>query len=112
MFSDLEKKIKQKKITIGIVGLGYVGLPLVKKFLQSGCKKIFGVDNDKKKIRLLQNGKSPIESLKIKYFQKNYSQISTSYSILSNSTPDKLLNEFKKFNINVSTENNVWTLNE
>ena len=83
-YNLLSKKLNLNKHKIGIIGLGYVGLPLVKKFLQSGCKKIFGVDNDKKKIKLLQNGKSPIESLKIKYFQKNYLQISTSYSILRN----------------------------
>ena len=47
-----------------------------------------------------------------KYYLSYFDNTLTSYSILSNSTPDKLLNEFKKFNINVSTENNVWTLNE
>ena len=83
-YNLLSKKLNLNKHKIGIIGLGYVGLPLVKKFLQSGCKKIFGVDNDKKKIKLLQNGKSPIDSLKIKYFQKNHLQISTSYSILRN----------------------------
>ncbi len=83
-YNILFRKLNSNKHKIGVVGLGYVGLPLVKKFLQSGCKKIFGVDNDKKKIRLLQKGKSPIDSIKIKYFQKNYSQISTDYLILRN----------------------------
>ena len=33
MFNYLINKIKNKKIKIGIVGLGYVGLPLAKGFL-------------------------------------------------------------------------------
>jgi len=83
-YNLLSKKLNSNKHKIGIIGLGYVGLPLVQKFLQAGCKKIFGVDNDKKKIKLLQNGKSPIDSIKIKYFKKNNFQISTSYAILRN----------------------------
>ena len=35
MLPEIVKKIRQKKITIGIVGLGYVGLPLARTF----CKK-------------------------------------------------------------------------
>ena len=49
-----------------------------------------------------------IENYYINYFNNKI----TSYLILSNSTPNKLINEFKKFNIKVSTENNIWTLNE
>ena len=35
-----------------------------------------------------------------------------SFVVLSNSTPDKLINELEKYNINISTENNIWTLSE
>ena len=49
-----------------------------------------------------------IENYYISYFNNEI----TSYLILSNSTPNKLINEFKKFNIKVSTKNNIWTLNE
>ena len=49
-----------------------------------------------------------IENYYIIYFNNEI----TSYLILSNSTPNKLINEFKKFNIKVSTKNNIWTLNE
>ena len=34
------------------------------------------------------------------------------YTILSNSTPDKLIKEFNKYNIKVTIENNIWTLYE
>ena len=36
----------------------------------------------KKKINLLQKGKSPIDSIKIKYFKKNNKKLSTDYLIL------------------------------
>ena len=79
----LSNKLNNNKHKIGIIGLGYVGLPLVKRFLKSGCKKIFGVDSDKNKVKLLQNGLSPIGSIDIKYFKKNKDKVSKNYSILS-----------------------------
>ena len=48
-YTSLSNKINNKKYNIGIVGLGYVGLPLVKRFLKTGNIKIFGVDSDEKK---------------------------------------------------------------
>ena len=39
-YNFLSKKIGIKKNSIGIVGLGYVGLPLVKRFIKAGNKKI------------------------------------------------------------------------
>jgi len=56
----LSEKINFNKDIICILGLAYVGLPLVKRFLQLGCKKIFGVVSDERKIKLLQFGKLPI----------------------------------------------------
>ena len=47
---SLFKKIKSKNYNIGVIGLGYVGLPLVKRFLISKNIKVFGLDNDKKKL--------------------------------------------------------------
>ena len=49
-----------------------------------------------------------IEKYNINYFDNE----TTSYLILSNSTPDKLIKEFEKFNIKVSSDNNIWILNE
>ena len=53
-YISLANKLNKKKHTIGIVGLGYVGLPLVKRFIKSGCKKIFGVDSDARKLNFLK----------------------------------------------------------
>ena len=57
---SLEKTIKAKKAHIGIIGLGYVGLPLLKTFLASGFR-VMGFDVDEKKINMLNQGKSYIK---------------------------------------------------
>ncbi|MCC5790484.1 MAG: nucleotide sugar dehydrogenase [Opitutales bacterium] len=47
---------------IAIIGLGYVGLPLALRFVQSGTR-VIGLDKDPKKIDLLQQGRSYIGHL-------------------------------------------------
>lgn len=59
---DLVSKIERKKATIGIVGLGYVGLPLALGFCQKG-HRVLGLDIDSKKVDLLKEGKSYIEHI-------------------------------------------------
>jgi len=59
---SLEKKIKAKKARIGVIGLGYVGLPLVKTFLSRGFK-VIGFDIDLRKVRLLNAGRSYIRHI-------------------------------------------------
>ena len=61
-----------------------------------------------KKIEKIINEIELIEKYSINYFNNEIA----SYNILSNSTPDKLVNEFEKFNISVSIRNNIWTLSE
>ena len=56
-YISLNKKINTKKSKIGIIGLGYVGLPLVNRLIKSGTKKIFGVDSDKKKNKFITKRK-------------------------------------------------------
>ncbi len=58
-------KIKNKNLKIGVIGLGYVGLPLLYAFSKSKKVKAFGFDNDKLKIEKLRSGKSYIN-----YFKK------------------------------------------
>jgi len=58
--SVLEKKIKNREARIGIIGLGYVGLPLVKTFLNAGFR-VAGFDIDKKKVKMLNQGQSYIQ---------------------------------------------------
>ncbi len=56
---DLLDNIKTKKAKIGVIGLGYVGLPLVSNFLKNGFE-VIGIDVDDAKIKSLQSGESYI----------------------------------------------------
>ena len=62
-------KNKNKESKIGIIGLGYVGLPLVIRFSQEGFK-VIGFDVDKSKIKSLNEGKSYIKHIKSKDISK------------------------------------------
>jgi UDP-N-acetyl-D-glucosamine dehydrogenase len=55
----LEKKIMAKNARVGVIGLGYVGLPLVKAFLHKGFR-VTGFDVDAKKTAMLNRGRSYI----------------------------------------------------
>jgi UDP-N-acetyl-D-glucosamine dehydrogenase len=55
-------KIKKKEAKIGVVGLGYVGLPLVIEFCKSGFS-VTGLDIDQNKIEALSKGKSFIKHI-------------------------------------------------
>jgi UDP-N-acetyl-D-glucosamine dehydrogenase len=59
---DLTKKFSNKKITIGVIGLGYVGLPLAILFAKKKYK-VFGFDTDAEKIKILNSKKSYIERI-------------------------------------------------
>ena len=56
------RNIKNKKTVIGIIGLGYVGLPLSIRFSQENFKTI-GFDIDKEKVNVLNSGKSYIKHI-------------------------------------------------
>ncbi|MCZ6684158.1 MAG: nucleotide sugar dehydrogenase [Planctomycetota bacterium] len=58
----LQEKFEKKKALIGIVGMGYVGLPLARTFGQAGFR-ILGFDVDDAKVRKLNAGKSYIKHI-------------------------------------------------
>jgi UDP-N-acetyl-D-glucosamine dehydrogenase len=62
MLNALVKKINNKEAVIGIVGLGYVGLPLMLRFAETGYR-VLGIDLDEEKNRLLNQGKSYIQHI-------------------------------------------------
>jgi UDP-N-acetyl-D-glucosamine dehydrogenase len=59
----LEEKLKSKKAKIGIVGLGYVGLPLAVEFALKGFQTV-GIDLDTRKINSLAAGKNYIQDIR------------------------------------------------
>ncbi|HEY2762225.1 MAG TPA: nucleotide sugar dehydrogenase [Pirellulales bacterium] len=56
---QLKEAISQKKAVVGVVGLGYVGIPLIQAFVKAGFNTI-GFDIDQKKIDRLLAGQSYI----------------------------------------------------
>ena len=65
MFRELIKKLENKNAVIGVVGLGYVGLPLMIRYSEVGYK-VIGFDIDLTKIDLLNSGESYIEHISSK----------------------------------------------
>ena len=57
---DLAARILNRTIRVGIIGMGYVGLPLM---LASVAKniRVLGFDIDKEKVSALNKGKSPLK---------------------------------------------------
>ena len=62
MLKTLLDKVRSKKALIGVIGLGYVGLPLVREFTRGGLK-VLGFDIDPAKQKALMAGKSYIEHI-------------------------------------------------
>ena len=49
----LKAKIESKSALIGVMGLGYVGLPLIRAFVRAGFRTM-GFDIDQKKVDMLK----------------------------------------------------------
>lgn len=62
MLDSLLRRIQNKEYTIGIVGLGYVGLPLMWTFHKHGMP-VLGFDIDSFKVNCVNEGKSYIKHL-------------------------------------------------
>ena len=67
------EKILGKEALVGIIGMGYVGLPLVLRFCEEDFK-VLGFDIDSKKVATLKRGKSYLKSIsssRISHFIRN-----------------------------------------
>ena len=60
--SELLQKINSRQAVIGIVGMGYVGLPLAVAFAQEGFT-IIGIDVNAEKVAMLNQGHSYVEDV-------------------------------------------------
>jgi UDP-N-acetyl-D-glucosamine dehydrogenase len=59
MKNELLRRIQSREAVVGIVGLGYVGLPLMLRFCEVGYK-VLGFDIDEAKVAALNSGRSYI----------------------------------------------------
>ncbi len=59
---ELLKKIEARQAVVGIVGMGYVGLPLAVAFAQQGFR-VIGIDVDGSKVTALNEGRSYVEDV-------------------------------------------------
>jgi len=62
MIKNLLGKIRSQKAVVGVIGLGYVGLPLVREYIAGGVE-VIGFDIDVKKVRALMAGRSYIKHI-------------------------------------------------
>jgi UDP-N-acetyl-D-glucosamine dehydrogenase len=60
--NDLARKLKDKSAVVGIVGLGYVGIPLALRFSSVGYR-VLGFDIDQERVTSLNSGGSPIKHI-------------------------------------------------
>ena len=60
--ADLRQRLERRDATVGVVGLGYVGLPLAVAFAKAGVS-VIGVDADGARIERIGRGQSPVEDV-------------------------------------------------
>jgi UDP-N-acetyl-D-glucosamine dehydrogenase len=61
-YNDLLDLIEKKNAIVGIIGLGYVGLPIVIRFCEEGFR-VLGFDVDPEKVKSLNKGRSYIRHI-------------------------------------------------
>lgn len=81
------QKLESKKTRIGVIGLGYVGLPLAVAFGKAGFS-VTGIDVDEKKIQKLHKGESYVLDVRASDIQSLVSsrkfKATSDYSFLEN----------------------------
>ena len=60
---NLKNKIENRDAQIGVIGLGYVGLPLAMEFVRAGFH-VTGIDVDQEKVKKLNRGENYIQDIK------------------------------------------------
>ncbi|MCX6590480.1 MAG: nucleotide sugar dehydrogenase [Acidobacteria bacterium] len=61
-FESLESKIKSRTAKVGVVGLGYVGLPLAVEYAKIGFE-VIGIDLAERKVEAINRGESYIQDV-------------------------------------------------
>ena len=68
MRAEMLSKINDRTAKVGVIGLGYVGLPLIQAFVNAGFS-VIGFDTDQKKVDSLQAGQSYIKHIPSQWLQ-------------------------------------------
>lgn len=90
--NDLAQKIDNKELVVGVIGLGYVGLPLSLTFMRKSIR-VMGFDLDPSKIEKLHKGESYIKHIPndelADFIKKEQFEVTSDFSRLNE--PDALL---------------------
>jgi len=78
---------KGAQLKVGIIGCGYVGLPLALRFAEAG-HKVTGLDTDPEKVTMLNAGRSYIQHIPQNKIQQ--------FVISGTSAPPRILQDSKK----------------
>jgi UDP-N-acetyl-D-glucosamine dehydrogenase len=70
---ELTRRFRDRTATVGIIGLGYVGLPLVQALLDNGLA-VIGVDIDAGKVAALKEGRTYIHHIPGESFREPVAQ--------------------------------------
>lgn len=67
---NLLGKIESREVLVGIIGLGYVGLPLAREFLKRGFT-VLGYDVDQGKVEMIERGESYIKHIGTDFLEEH-----------------------------------------
>ena len=84
---NLKNKIENRDAQIGVIGLGYVGLPLAMEFVRAGFH-VTGIDIDLEKVKKLNRGENYIQDIKDESVKNavemNQLSVSSDFSVIQN----------------------------
>jgi len=85
LLTEWLRKVRDKSLSVGVVGLGYVGLPFAVEAAQAGFK-VVGIERNPKRVAMVNQGKNYIDDIREKDLQKVVSQgllsATTSYDVV------------------------------
>src|SRR3982751_3504014 len=84
---ELKDRILQKKARVGVLGLGYVGLPLAVEFAQAGFD-VVGIDVQQSKIDQFNSGHSYVKDVKDDVFRPLVDSAKLRPTPASSASPD------------------------
>src|SRR5207245_917706 len=91
VFESLMQRLSKREASVGVVGLGYAGLPLARAVSDAGFR-VLGFDTDVAKVAMLQNGGSYISHLPSQTIRQMLAQgFSATSDIVRLTEPDVLL---------------------